>query len=695
MLKNMKLSTKLFSGFGIVLALMVIISVVVYMSVNSLIQSAAMVEHTYEVIRTGETVGALMVDMETGERGFLIAGKDEYLEPFNNGMKEFDEVLAHGKDLTSDNPAQVKRWEEVLAMKQGWNEVAAKPEIALRREVTKGEAATAHFKEVSSRTIGKEIFDNIRGVLGNMDAKFKASGSDRGHYLITTATLDLVNMETGQRGFLLTGKDESLDPYNNGHKSLGSHLEDLRELVKKDKKSGVETSDINEADKLVESWMEKAAEPEIEARREMNKYTATIDDVTAMIEAGAGKKMMDGLRVKLGEIIGEEENLIVVRGKEQESLANRSIYVTVIGTIIALVLGWLVAFLIVRGITKPLNMANALANSMAEGDLSNNVDLDQKDEIGQLCSSLNSMVNKLKGVVVDVKSATENVASGSQQMSSSSGEMSQGATEQASSAEEASSSMEQMVANIKQNADNAQQTEQISSKAATDAQEGGQAVSEAVVAMKEIAGKISIIEEIARQTNLLALNAAIEAARAGEHGKGFAVVAAEVRKLAERSQAAAAEISDLSSSSVEVAEKAGEMLSKIVPDIQKTAELVQEINASSNEQTSGAEQINRAIQELDKVIQQNAGAAEEMSSTSEELASQSEQLQDTIAFFKVDDNGSRSRKQSTVKHRNAVPKAEHTAKVAHIAHDEKTETVKPAGIAIEMSDRADDEFEKY
>ena len=126
--------------------------------------------------------------------------------------------------------------------------------------------------------------------------------------------------------------------------------------------------------------------------------------------------------------------------------------------------------------------------------------------------------------------------------------------------------MEQMVSNIKQNADNAQQTEKIAIKSAEDAKEGGRSVADAVNAMKEIASKISIIEEIARQTNMLALNAAIEAARAGEHGKGFAVVAAEVRKLAERSQKAAGEINQLSASTVKVAEKAGDMLEKLVPE---------------------------------------------------------------------------------------------------------------------------------
>jgi methyl-accepting chemotaxis protein len=286
-----------------------------------------------------------------------------------------------------------------------------------------------------------------------------------------------------------------------------------------------------------------------------------------------------------------------------------------------------------RTITRPLDKAMDLAGALSDGDLTQKLDLHQKDEFGKLSDSLNSMVHKLKNVVVDVKLATDNESSGSQQMSSTAEEMSQGATEQASSEEEAFSSMEEMAANIRQNADNAQQTEKIAVKASSDAQQGGAAVEQAVGAMKEIAGKISIIEEIARQTNLLALNAAIEAARAGEHGKGFAVIAAEVRKLAERSQTAA-----------------GEMLTRLVPDIQKTAELVQEINAASNEQNSGAGQINKAIQ-------QNAGASEEMSSTAEELASQAEQLKDTISFFNVGDahGSSHTRAEAPVIHKPAAP----------------------------------------
>jgi methyl-accepting chemotaxis protein len=196
--------------------------------------------------------------------------------------------------------------------------------------------------------------------------------------------------------------------------------------------------------------------------------------------------------------------------------------------------------------------------------------------------------------------------------------------------------MEEMAANIKQNAENANQTEKIARLSAVNAQASGDAVLRAVTAMRTIAERITIVQEIARQTDLLALNAAVEAARAGEHGKGFAVVASEVRKLAERSQAAATEISAVSTETMKSAMEAGDMLSKLVPDIKKTAELVEEITAACREQDIGAEQINQAIQQLDKVTQQNASASEEMSATSEELSAQAEQLQSTIAFFKID-----------------------------------------------------------
>ena len=302
------------------------------------------------------------------------------------------------------------------------------------------------------------------------------------------------------------------------------------------------------------------------------------------------------------------------------------------------------------------------------------------------------ILRQLSRTVDQVRLASQQVSEGSQELSSGSEGLSQGATEQAASVEQISSSMEQMSGNISQNAENAQETERIATKAAEDAQEGGNAVGQTVEAMRDIATKITIVEEIARQTNLLALNAAIEAARAGEHGKGFAVVAAEVRKLAERSGSAAAEISELSGRSVEIAEKAGEMLQRIVPDIKRTAELVQEISAASQEQQSGAEQINSAVQQLDQVVQQNAAASEEMASTSQELAAQSEQLLLNMNDFKADKGVPSVRRAAAPKPKGG--QSFHNVVRGPQKADERTETV---GIALDLggSKVDDSSFESF
>ena len=414
---------------------------------------------------------------------------------------------------------------------------------------------------------------------------------------------------------------------------------------------------FSKAEKLAEQAAESADSQELTREfEEVNERLKVIDSHHTDYESGAHQafalihqgKLQDAEQIaetienkekeldhEFEQILNQIEEFTHQASMRAEHDEQSGVTVMSLITISSLILGILLGIFITRSITGPATKIVDVVSSITTGDLSKEINIDQKDEIGLLANAMKEMVSNLRTVVQEVKTAADNVASGSHELSSSSEEMSQGATEQAASAEEVSSSMEQMAANIRQNADNASQTQKISQKSAQDALAGGKAVTETVGAMKEIASKINIIEEIARQTDLLALNAAIEAARAGEHGKGFAVVASEVRKLAERSQTAAGEISRLSGSSVEVAEKAGQMLNQIVPDIQKTAELVQEISAASNEQNTGAEQVNTAIQQLEQVIQQNASASEEMAATAEELSAQAEKLNQAISYFKL------------------------------------------------------------
>lgn len=306
---------------------------------------------------------------------------------------------------------------------------------------------------------------------------------------------------------------------------------------------------------------------------------------------------------------------------------------------IAVVLGGLAVFLIVRSISRGLDQALVLAERVAEGDLTLTTRTHARDEIGRLLEANNRMVVKLREMVGTITGAVNRVSSGSSSMASTSEELSQGAQEQASATAEASASVEQMAANIRQTADNAGNTETVARTSADRAQASGSAVNEAVDAMQAIAERILVVQEIARQTDLLALNAAVEAARAGEHGRGFAVVAAEVRKLAERSRGAAEEISELSARTLRTASAAGEMLGQLLPDIERTSTLVSGISVASRELALGAQQVAAAIQQLDSVTQQTSSAATGLASGAEALSTQADDLRRTMGQFRLGSGG--------------------------------------------------------
>jgi len=335
------------------------------------------------------------------------------------------------------------------------------------------------------------------------------------------------------------------------------------------------------------------------------------------------------------------------------------------------------AFIITINITKSVSKAVNYTKTIAKGNFTEELEIDQKDEIGQLALALKTMKEQIEKTVTAINDSSQQITDGANEMNNNSQTISQGANEQASSIEEISSAIEQMTATINQNTDQAQKAQKISEESAQEMQSGSEIIMQAVDSMKTIADKISIISDIADKTDLLAINAAIEAARAGEQGRGFAVVALEIRKLAENTLNAAKEINKLTTESVKVADKAGAELQNIVPKIKETAKHVKEISVASMEQNSSANEISNSIMQFNNVTQQTAASTEELAASIEELTSQSEQLLEIISFFKINRTFQQNKTKTTSNYYNQT----------HKKIDEE--------ISFGDSNEFDDEFEKF
>ena len=308
------------------------------------------------------------------------------------------------------------------------------------------------------------------------------------------------------------------------------------------------------------------------------------------------------------------------------------------------------ALAITRSITGPINEAVAIAETVAAGDLTREIEVKGRDEVSQLLTALKAMTGSLAAIVGEVRAGTQTISTASRQIATGNQDLSSRTEEQASSLEETASSMEELTSTVKQSADNARQANALANSASEVAVRGGSVVAQVVDTMgsinessKKIVDIIGVIDGIAFQTNILALNAAVEAARAGDQGRGFAVVATEVRNLAHRSAAAAKQVKHLiGDSSAQVragsvlVRDAGVTMTEIVDSIASVRRKMQQIAAAASEQRSGIEQVNQAVGQMDQVTQQNAALVEEAAAAAASLQEQAAQLTAAVAVFRLD-----------------------------------------------------------
>ncbi|MBT9594891.1 MAG: MCP four helix bundle domain-containing protein [Vitreoscilla sp.] len=315
----------------------------------------------------------------------------------------------------------------------------------------------------------------------------------------------------------------------------------------------------------------------------------------------------------------------------------------------ALVIGVGAAVIITRSITRPIQQATLVAETVASGDLTATVLVHGRDETAQLLNALGRMNDNLIRIVGEVRQGSDSIATGSRQIATGNADLSQRTEEQASNLQQTAASMEQLTSTVKNNADTARQANVLAADTSASAARGGKAVGHVVATMQEIASSskkigdiIGVIDGIAFQTNILALNAAVEAARAGEQGRGFAVVAAEVRSLAMRSAGAAKEIKTLIGDSINKVETgtrqvndAGASMDAIVAQVNRVGAMISEISNATAEQSAGISQVGDAVCQLDQVTQQNAALVEQSAAAAESLRLQASRLAKVVEVFKL------------------------------------------------------------
>jgi len=556
MFKNMKFTTKLYSSYGLILSLMLAVTLVVLFSVKSLVSNFGSVNHTHEVLKEASNIEAAAVDMETGMRGYLLAGKSEFLTPYKNGEAKFNALTRSLSKTVADNPAQVALLTDINSTIEQWQQNVTEPVIALRTEI--GNAKNMDdMANLIKQAQGKQYFDKFRAQLQTfidreqalmIERKKSAKNStdiqalralssrvEHTYRVIATAqaiVASAVDMETGMRGFLLAGQDEFLAPYNKGKQQFYRLISQLSSTVSD---NPAQVTLLNASKSTIDNWINNVVDKQITLRRSIGN-AKTMNDMADLVGQAKGKVYFDKFREQIKTFKAREATLMDARMAVLTKTESTVINTTILGTLFAIIIGIGIAVWLTHHIMnllggEPVYIA-AIAKSVAAGDLRIELKSDGNDRgifaemknmianlkekatlaqtiaAGQLDQKVNlasehdsvglalqEMTNNLNEVLGQTQLTSIEISQGSYSVSETSSALSEGASIQAASLENISASLNQLSTQISVNAQNANQAQALAMLAQNAAEQGIEKMETMIAAMAEISEASESISE--------------------------------------------------------------------------------------------------------------------------------------------------------------------------------------------------------
>jgi methyl-accepting chemotaxis protein len=614
---RLSLRSKILVVVGVVLALMLAVSTGVYSGVATNEDDVFWVNHTYQVIEKIDSLLASLVNMETGYRGFLITGKEEFLEPLNSGTQTYMAALADIRQLTKDNPAQIERERRLEAAVQAWRSTVLEQGIALRRNVAGGEAQLADLASFEASGEGKRHFDELRTIIAELRAEEGRLLDQRNAHMGFTTQVLRATLIGGTAAALLMGLLFAF-------------------LI---------AAGIARRVGLVAQAARSMAEGRVDERYNLPEGP---DEVGVLATA------FNSMTVSLRQARETERRARETERELREAEANSR-----------------------RVLEQTVADYLAFVQGLAQGNLIGRLEVRRDGALGQLGQGLNDMADNLHRITCQIQEANSAIASAAAEILASTTQQAASAAEQSSAISQTTTTIEEVKAIAAQTAQQAGQMAKENQNALGVAREGSGAVEDTVHGMTQIRARvqniaqtilslaeqtqainviITTVSELADQSNLLALNAAIEAARAGEQGKSFAVVAQHVRDLAERSKTATVQVRDIlgdiqrgantavlvteeGSKGVEAGSKlalqAGQVIHRIATEVETGAQASMQIAAAAQQQTTGMLQIGQAMTSIQQATTQALASTRQAERAAQDLHTLAQSLQKAIAVYRL------------------------------------------------------------